>query len=150
MSERERWPDPVRRVKDEMDMHAVTGNHGYAAFNLTDGSPVTHDSYPSRERARHYAEKLTRDNLLILEISPDGMPYNEANAVLLYERTLIGMGVRSPDVDNLETEENSGLLSMPRTRHDRRRMAAQLRKGKPLYDPSVPYANLPHYLRRVQ
>jgi hypothetical protein len=146
VSERDNWPDPVRRVKDEMDMHAVVihegGERGYAVFSMQDGRPITHHLYPSRGRARRDAEKLTTDYLLIIEASPDGMPYREADAVLKYERSLNNMGVQSPDV--LETEENSSLLSMPRNRHDRRRMARQLVTGKPLYHESVSYGNLPN------
>ena len=142
MNERDKWPDPVKRVKDTMDMHAVAGGSGYVAFNLSDGSPFM-GSYPSRRAARREAERHTRDHLLILEIQPDGMPYREANAVLQYERTLISQGVRTPD--SLESEENSGLLSMPRTRHDRRRMAAQLRLGRPLLPQGLAYGNLPAF-----
>src|SRR5882762_10285596 len=130
------WPDPVKRVKDAMDLHALAmmageTAGGYAVFRLTDGVPVTMLLYPSRGEARKDAQKHTSDHLLIVQAQPDGMPANEADAVLRYERVLISAGVRTPDV--FETEENSGLLSMPRNRHDRRRMAAQLKKGKPLY-----------------
>jgi hypothetical protein len=144
--ERAKWPDPVLRVKDAMDLHAVTHIPGdplhYAVFSMQDGRPITMDLYPSRARGRIAAEKLTTDLLLILQISPDGMPYREADAVLRYERQLNNMGVQSPDV--LETEENSGILSMPRNRHDRRRMAKQLITGRPLYHESVSYGNLPN------
>jgi len=153
--ERNRWPDPVKRVKDEMDFHAVAimaggsglseQGYGYAVFSMQDGRPITHDTYPSRGEGRRICEKLTTDFLLILQVSPDGMPYNEANAVLCYERALNNMGVQSPDA--LETEQNSGLLSMPRNRHDRRAMAAQLKSGKPLYPEDVTYGNLP-FLRK--
>lgn len=150
-SERLRWPDPVLRVKDAMDIHAIAMKEGvieggYAVFRLTDGVPVTPDLYPSRGAARRMAERKTTDHLLIIEAAPDGMPYNEANACFVYERALVSAGVRSPD--SLETENNSGLLSMPHNRHDRRRMAAQLKKGKPLYPESVPYGNLPSFLRK--
>ena len=146
MNERDKWPDPVKRVKDEMDMHAVVGDSGYAVFSMMDGRPITHDAYPSRAAARRFAERQTQDFLLIIEISPDGMPFNEANAVLTYERTLNNMGVRSPDT--LEDEANSGALSMPRNRHDRRRMAAQLKKGSALYPAHIPYGNLPNLIAR--
>jgi hypothetical protein len=76
-----------------------------------------------------------------LQVQPDGMPYHEADAVLRYERTLVSAGVRTPD--HFETEENSGLLSMPRTKHDRERMIKQLVSGKPLYPAGTPYGNLP-------
>lgn len=141
MTEREQYPDPVLRVKDEMDFHAVAGGFGYAVFSLQTGSPLTHHTYPSRAAARKDGEKQTTDHLLILEIQPDGMPYNEAQAVLRYERTLISQGVRTPD--QFEDEANSGLLSMPHQAHDRVRMAQQLRTGKPLYPSNVPYGNLP-------
>lgn len=131
-----------------MDVHAIAMHEGaaeggYAVFRLADGVPMSPNLFPSRAAARKEAEKRTRDHLLIIEAQPDGMPYNEAAAVLKYERTLVSMGMRSPDVENLETEENSGILSMPRNRHDRRAMAAQLRKGKPLYPAEVTYGNLP-------
>jgi hypothetical protein len=146
MTNRDQWPDPVKRVKDEMDMHAIViqsgGERGYAVFSMQDGRPITHDLYPSRARARQSAEKLTTDYLLILEAQPDGMGFNEADAVLRYERTLNSAGMQTPDA--LETEENSGLLSMPRNRHDRRRMAKQLITGRPLYHESVSYGNLPN------
>lgn len=146
--ERLKWPDPVLRVKDAMDVHAVAGAFGYAVFSMQDGRPLTMDTYPSRAEARRAGERKTRDYLLILEVSPDGMPYNEANAVLLYERTLNNMGVQSPDT--LEDEANSGALSMPRNRHDRRRMAAQLKKGSPLYPAHINYGNLPQLIRKVR
>src|ERR1700722_6825630 len=131
MTERDKWPDPVKREKDEMDMHAVAGGFGYVVFNLRTGRPITHNTYPSRGKARYHAEKKTRDHLLILEIRPDGMPYREAAAVLQYERTLISAGVRSPD--HFETEENSGMLEMPHRASDRARMLAQLKAGRSLY-----------------
>lgn len=147
VSERDQWPDPVKRVKDAMDLHAVAGGRGYAVFSLQTGHPLTGDTYSSRGEARRFGERKTTDHLLILEVCPDGMPYREAAAVLQYERQLINAGVRTPD--SLETEENSGLLSMPQNRHDRRRMAAQLKKGSKLTPDDVPYGNLPSY-RKVQ
>jgi hypothetical protein len=144
--ERAKWPDPVLRVADEMNMHAsahVMGEPmGFAVFAMTDGRPLTHDLYPSRARARQAAEKITSDFLLIVEAQPDGMPFREADAVIKYERSLNTAGFRTPDA--LETEENSGVLSMPRNRHDRRRMGRQLITGKPLYHESVSYGNLPN------
>ena len=145
--ERAKWADPVLRVADEMSMHALAGGRGYAVFSMQDGRPITHDSYPSRAAARRIAEKKTTDFLLILEIQPDGMPYREADAVLKYERALNAAGVRTPD--HFETEENSGLLSVPRTKHDRQRMARQLISGKPLLPDGLPYGNLPSFLRKV-
>ena len=136
------WPDEVKRICDAMNMHTLAGmSGGYAVFSLQDGRPVTHDTYPSRGHARRMAERRTQDHLLILQVQPDGMSPQEAAACLRYERTLISAGVRTPD--HLETEENSGLLSMPLHPHDRQRMIKQLKAGKPLYPESVPYGNLP-------
>jgi hypothetical protein len=145
--ERLKWPDPVLRIKDAMDLHAVAGGSGYAVFSLQTGKQLSNSTFPSRATARKHAEKRTMDHLLILEISPDGMPYREADACLRYERTLISAGVRTPDV--FETEENSGLLSMPRMPSDRQRMARQLIKGKPETPDGVPYGNLPYFLRKA-
>jgi len=143
--ERLKWPDPVLRIKDVMDMHAVAGSFGYVAFSLQTGKSLTGPWHTSRRSARREAEKKTADHLLILEIQPDGMTYREADAVLRYERALASAGIRTPD--SLESEENSGILSMPRNRHDRRAMAAQLRRGKPLYPAHVSYGNLPSLKR---
>lgn len=145
--EREKWPDPVRRVKDEMDLHAVAGGRGYVPFSLVDGRPIGHNTYPSRRAARKYAERRTTDRLMILEVQPDGMPYKEADACLRYERTLATLGFRTPDA--LETEENSGLLSIPRTKYDRKRMIRQLVSGKPLVPDHISYGNLPSGIRKV-
>jgi hypothetical protein len=146
--ERAKWPDPVLRVKDAMDLHAVAKGRGYVAFSLQDGTPLSgNNAYPSRALARKYAEKHTSDHLLILEIQPDGMSYREAEAVLKYERTLISAGFRTPDT--METEENSGMLSMPRTKYDRKRMVKQLLSGRPLLPEGMPYGNLPTGIRKV-
>jgi hypothetical protein len=150
-TERLRWPDPVLRVKDAMDIHAIAMSEGvteggYAVFRLSDGEPMSNRLFPSRAAARKEAEKKTMDHLLILEAAPDGMPYREANACLQFERTLIAAGVRTPD--SLETEQNSALLSMPRTKQDRRRLAKQLVSGKPLQPEGTPYGNLPYFLRK--
>lgn len=136
------WPDEVKRVCDAMNMHTLAGSaHLYAVFSLQDGRPITNDVYPSRAHARRMANRKTQDHLLILEVQPDGMQPNHAAACLKYERTLISAGVRTPD--HFETEENSGLLSMPEHPHDRKRMIRQLKTGKSLYPESVPYGNLP-------
>jgi hypothetical protein len=150
VSERDNYPDPVLRVKDAMDLHAIAMSEGataggYAVFSLQTGVPITNDLYPSRGDARRMAEKRTTDALLILEAQPDGMPFREAEAVLKYERVLYSTGHRTPD--SLETEQNSGLMSMPRTKSDRRRMVKQLVSGRPI-TPDGPYGNLPHFLRK--
>jgi hypothetical protein len=141
-TERLKWPDPVLRIKDEMDLHAVAKGSGYCAFNMRTGKPISRgNTFPSRAAARRNAEKKSMDHLVILQIQPDGMTYREADAVLRYERTLVSAGVRTPD--QFETEDNSGMLSMPRTSYDRARMIQQLVSGKPLYPAEVPYGNLP-------
>ena len=151
MSKRESWPDPVLRVKDAMDFHATVMHEGivaggFAVFSLQTGIPVTNDLYPSRGAARRIAEKSTTDALLIIEAQPDGMTYREADAVLRYERTLFAQGFRTPD--EFETEENSGILSMPRTGYDRARMIKQLVSGKQITPDNRPYGNLPAAFRR--
>lgn len=141
------WPDDVKRVKDAMDVHAVGGSAGqYAVFSLQTGTPVVMDVFPSRRDARRIASMRTTDALLILQVAPDGMPYNEAAACLKYERALWSSGFRTPD--SMESEENSGMLSIPRTKGDRKRMAAQLISGRPMLPDGLPYGNLPYYLRK--
>lgn len=133
------WPDDVKRVKDAMDLHAVAGMAGnYMVCSLQTGKPVTNDCYPSRMVARRFAERKTTDALLILQVAPDGMTYKEAEACLKYERTLYAAGFRTPD--HFETEENSGLLSMPHNPHDQKRMIRQLVSGRPL--PGI-HSNIP-------
>lgn len=133
------WPDDVKRVKDAMDLHAVAGMAGnYMVCSLQTGKPVTNDVYVSRMAARAFASRKTSDALLILEVHPDGMSYMEAAACLKYERTLYSAGFRTPD--HFETEENSGLLSMPTHPHDRIRMIRQLVTGRPL--PGI-HSNIP-------
>ena len=130
-----------------------TSGYGYVVFSLETGIPVTADVYPSRGDARRFAEKKTLDHLLILQIQPDGIPWREAEAVLNYERALISGGLRTPDF--METEENSGLGSMPRTLGDRIRQMQQLKAGRPLTPEGVSYSNLtgkgipPAFLRKA-
>jgi hypothetical protein len=142
-TERLKWPDDVRRVKDEMDMHAVTKSRGYVAISMADGTPLDHTAYETWNDAVR-ASKWDRDNYLFLEIQPDGMSYREANAVLEYARTLSRMGYRIPDPSWKDHEASA----MPRTRRDRIRAARQLVSGNPLLPADVPYGNLPHYLRK--
>lgn len=146
-TERLKWPDPVLRVKDAMDMHAVGGGRGYVVFSLADGRPLSRHTFPSRGAARKTASKKTMDHLLILQVQPDGMTFREADAVLKYERTLASAGFRTPD--EFETEENSGLLAMPRTKFDQKRMIRQLASGRQLIPEGIPYGNLPHGMRKV-
>lgn len=132
------WPDPVKRIKDEMDMHAAAHARGYVAIKLEDGSPLDHTAYPTWGEAVK-AAKWDRDRYAFLEIQPDGMPYHEAAAVLDFARKLYAGGYRvpSPEWDSHQA------AAMPRTANDRKRAAKQLISGKPLYPSHVPYGNLP-------
>lgn len=143
--ERAKWPDDVRRIKDEMDMHAVAGSFGWVSFALATGEPLDHTAYPTWNDAVK-AAKWDRDNYFNLEIQPDGMPYREADAVLRYARGISAMGYRIPDPDWKDYEASV----MPRTRNDRRLARKQLRSGRPLIPADVPYGNLPFFFRKVQ
>jgi len=137
--ERDRWPDEIRRIKDEMDMHATLKQRGWVAFKLEDGSPLDHAAYPTWNDAVK-AAKWDRDRFMFLEIQPDGMTYREANAVLDFARKLYAGGYRIP---NPEWTDHMA-STMPIQPHDRTRMAKQLITGKPLYPSNIPYGNLPN------
>lgn len=141
--ERDKWPDDVKRVKDEMDMHAVAGSYGYVAIHLSDGSALDHTAYPTWNDAVK-AAGWDRDNFMYPEIKPDGMPYREANAILEYARTIHKMGHRIPTPEWQDHEATQ----MPRMTHDRIRAAAQLKTGTPLIPSDVPYGNLP-FMRKA-
>ena len=129
--------DAARRVKDEMDLHAVTGDSGWAVFHLSDGRPFDHVAYPSWQDAVK-ATKWDRDNYMYPEIPPDGMPsLREAQGILDYARLIHRMGHRIPGDDWKDHQA----ASMPMQPWDRRLMAYQLAKGKPLDIRG--YSNLP-------
>lgn len=128
------YSDDVKRVKDEMDMHAVAGSHGWVAFHLSDGRPANHTAYERRQDAV-LAMRWDRDNFMYVEIQPGGMELKEAEAVLAYARLISKMGFRIPD------PEFDYDATMPYQPWDRARMARQLVSGKPL-DP-FGYTNLP-------
>lgn len=138
------WPDDVKRIKDTMDMHAVAGAYGWAVFALADGKPLDNTPYPTWNDAVK-AAKWDRDNYMYLEIKPDGMPYNEASAVLKFARGIHDMGHRIPSPDWADYEA----MQMPRTKPDRVRAARQLITGKPITPDDVPYGNLPYFFRKV-
>lgn len=140
--EREKWPDDVRRVRDEMTMHAVAKSRGWAVFSMADGTPLTHDAYDTWNDAVK-AARWNRDNYMFLEIQPDGMTYREAEAVLKYARTMSKMGFRIPSPD---WDAGPMISSMPHQPHDRRRMIRQLISGTPLYPEGS--SNLPSVLRK--
>lgn len=131
-------PDDVKRVKYAMDMHAVAGSRGWAAFKLEDGSTdnVVYDSWSDAVRAM----KWDRDNYMYGEIQPDGMTEQFAAAVLNYARAMHRMGWRIPSPDWHAGELAS---SMPYQPSDRRTMARQLISGKPLYPEGFVASNLP-------
>jgi hypothetical protein len=138
MNSAQDWPDDVKRVKDEMDYHAVLGHFGWVAFKLADGSPVDHTAYETWNDAVR-AAKWDRDRYMFLELQPDGMTYAAAKAVLDYARTLSKMGFRIPSPD----ADFGQAMSMPYRPRDRRVMARQLASGKPLYPQGFVASNLP-------
>lgn len=132
-------PDCVKRVKDEMDLHALAGDHGWAVFALADGKPLDHVAYPTWSAAVR-AAKGDRDNCMFVEIPPDGFPsYRHAAAPLHYARTLSRAGYRIPSPD-----WHAGPLasSMPLQPRDRRLMARQLASGRPLLPEGWAMSNL--------
>lgn len=141
--ERQKYPDDVRRLKDEMDMHAVVKNRGWVVVSLQDGRPLNHTAYPDwKDAAKARQRRVDEHSWMILQIQPDGMPYREAQAVLNYERTLHKAGYRSPGPD---WEAGPLASSMPRTPQDQFRMIQQLASGKPL-DGGREHSNLPNGL----
>lgn len=127
--EREQWPDDVRRLKDEMDMHAVAGSYGYAVIALADGTPLDHTPYPTWNDAVK-AAKWDRDRYIFLEIQPGGMSHKEAAAVLKYARTMYDAGFRIPSPD---WDAGPLVSSVPHQEWDKKRMIRQLVSGTPLY-----------------
>lgn len=128
--------DEAKRIKDEMDLHAVAGSFGWAVFRLSDGAPVDHVAYERwQDAVRHM--RWDRDNYMYVEIQPGGMPYNEAQAVLNYARGIRKMGHRIPAPDWADHQA----MSMPYQPWDRRTMARQLVSGRPL--DSRGFSNLP-------
>lgn len=142
--ERSKWPDDVKRIKDTMDMHAVAGSRGWAAFSMADGTPLDNTVYDTWNDAVR-AAKWDRDNYLFIQVQPDGTSYREAKAVLDYARTLSKAGYRIPSPD---WEAGPMASSMPYQKHDRKRMIRQLIKGTPLIPADVPYGNLPAAYRK--
>jgi hypothetical protein len=128
--------DACSRIKSAMDMHAVAGSSGYAAFKLEDGSTdnVAYETW--NDAVRH--QRWDRDNYMYLEITPDGMhSLLEAAAPLDFARFLRQQGMRIPSPEWVDHQA----MSMPYQPWDRQRMARQLIAGKPL-DPNG-YSNIP-------
>lgn len=137
--------DAAKRIKDEMDLHALAGVSGWAVFALADGRPLDHTAYESW-RAAVKGAKWDRDNYLFLEIQPDGMPsVREAQAVLQYARLIHKLGYRIPSPD-----WDAGPLasSMPHNPRDRAVMGRQLATGRPLVPQGFAMSNLPSERRK--
>jgi hypothetical protein len=130
--------DAAKRVKDEMDLHAVAGDRGWAVFALADGKPLDHTAYDSWKAAVK-AAKWDRDRYFFLEVQPDGMPEREAVAVIRYARLCHDLGGRVPPPDDVHLFPPG----MPLQPLDRLRMARQLASGKPLVPAGFAMSNHP-------
>lgn len=96
-----RITDDAKRISDEMNMHAVVKDSGWAAFRLSDGSPVDHNAYPSR-RAAVLAMRWNANDCMYLEIAPDGMRTDVAQTAIDFQRMLrdsLGLQFADPDFD---------------------------------------------------
>lgn len=128
--------DAAKRIKEAMDLHAIASDHGWAVCHLADGKPMDHTAYPTWQAAVK-AARWDRDNFMYLEIQPDGMPLQEAIAVLKFARFVHSQGWRIPDPTfNMPP-------GMPAQRRDRALMARQLVSGKPLVPEGYALSNLP-------
>lgn len=117
------YSDAAKRISAEMNMHTIAGKTGeWAAFSIADGRPTIHATYETRIDAVK-AMRWDRDNYLYLQVSPDGMGPNEAEAVLKYARFLHSRGWRLPD------PEFDYDASMPTFSWDRRDYARHLVSG---------------------
>lgn len=116
--------DDAKRISDEMTLHALAGKAGcWAAFRMDDGRPRDHVAYESRIKAVQYAGKWDRDTTVYLEIAPDGMQPEEAEAFLAWARFLHSQGWRLPDPG---FDYDGG---MPHLKSDRQAMARHLISG---------------------
>lgn len=115
--------DAARRIADEMNLHAVAKSDGWAVFRLSDGRPFDHNPYPFRVAAVK-ATGWDRDRFLYLEIQPDGMQLQHAQACLDFARMLHDAGFRIPSP---EFEFDPTMPLMP---HDRRSTIRHLAGGR--------------------
>ena len=104
--------DAARRIADEMTMHAIMHAEGWAAFRLSDGSALDHVAYERRTDAVR-AAGWDRDRVMYLEIQPDGMTIQAADACLRFARILHDAGFRIPSPE-FEYDPTMPLLA-----HDR-------------------------------
>jgi hypothetical protein len=138
--------DDVKRVYDELNMHAVAKARGWVSFALADGTSdhAVYDSWASAVAAKRF----NRDDYCYIELQPDGCPsYSEAHAILEYPRTLSKMGYRVPPPDSV-SDGFGEITAMPSTPYDRMRMANQLVTGKKLVPDEITVSNLPLAFRR--
>ena len=119
------------RIADEMTMHTLAGMAGHwAAFNLADGTPRDHTAYATWAEAVRYAGRWDRDEVIYLQVLPDGMQPREAESFLKYARFLHAAGHRLPPPDSVAFDYCSQLGSgLPQLKSDRYKMARHLISG---------------------
>lgn len=115
--------DEARRIAEAMTLHTLAGAAGrWAAFRMDDGRERHRmRPFPSREDAVR-ACSWDRDETVYLEIQPDGMPPEAAQACLDFQRALHDAGFRLPSPDFHFD------LSRPMFPWDRRAMIRHLAK----------------------
>lgn len=124
-------PDELKRIQDEMNMHAVSGASGYAVFAIADGVPMDHTPYETYRDALK-AMRWNRERYFVIEIQPDGMNAREAAAVLGYARFCHSLGGWVPAPDEADLMPAPGTI--PAFSRDRRLMARQLATGRRVPD----------------
>lgn len=117
------YSDAAKRVASSMTVHALAGSAWkWAAFRLSDGTPLSNAAYDTRRQAM-LAARWNVDLYMYLEIQPDGMSEELAENQLRFARDLHDAGVRiSPD---WEFD-----LSMPMFEWDRRSTIKELARGR--------------------
>lgn len=123
--------EDAKRISDEMTMHTLAGKAGcWAAFRLDDGRPKDHTAYESWADAVRYAGRWDRDEVVYLQVQPDGMIPREADSFLRYARFLHDAGHRLPPPDSAAFGYCSQLGSgLPQLKSDRYKMARHLISG---------------------
>lgn len=123
--------EDAKRISDEMNMHALAGSAGHwAAFKLADGTPKNHTAYETWGDAVRFAGGWDRDEVIYLQVQPDGMQPKEADAFLRYARFLHDAGHRLPPPDSVAFGYCSQLGSgLPYLKADRFKMARHLISG---------------------
>ena len=117
------YSDDARRIAASMTIHTLAGNSWkWAAFRLSDGTPLGNTAYDTRREAM-LAARWNADHYMYLEIQPDGMSAEAAEVALNFARQLYDAGVRiNPDWDFD--------ISMPMFEWDRRSMINELARGR--------------------